>query len=191
MKESASRNGRLARLALLPALPLLCALLLLSPGRGPSVTTAAEPAFQTPRPWTAVGSSGVVDEASRDFYAFDGAGITFNDNTAGNVIVARYNVTNTFDNYSAGPTIPGWKYLEVGSSVPPRHTGKAVLYKIANCATAPEPICTVTLSDQTPCGRCLIGSAVDFSTALFYVEVTLTRPAGSPARPRVDTLRIY
>src|SRR5437762_9397799 len=97
----------------------LSVLLLLSlGGAAPSVSPARVSAAsggvvpQVPRrPWTAVGSTGAVDEDSRNIYAFGSSDIGFRAGAAGSVITARYNVTNTFDN-NANPNRPGWRTLE-------------------------------------------------------------------------------
>lgn len=202
MKKNVSSQGRrLTRLALLFVVPALAALALLSPaGRGsasePPVAAASsaaepEPAFQVPRPWTAVGSSGALDEASLNLYAVNGAEIGFRPGVAGNVVTARYNVTNTFDN-NADPNRPGWTVLQMGSVAPVNTIIEARLFQIKNCTTTPALICTArNRSMDSPCAKCTIQGTVDFADSLYYVEVTLTRPAGSALMPRMQTLRIF
>ena len=67
-------------------------------------------------PWTAVGSTGAVDEMSLGIFGTSGPNLGFRGGQ-GAQIVARYNVTNTYDNNGI-PTMPGWKTLELGSTTP-------------------------------------------------------------------------
>jgi hypothetical protein len=59
--------------------------------------------------WTAVGSTGVVDESAAAIYAFGITNLTYLANST-TPIVARYNVTNT---WGASDT-PPWKTLKMG-----------------------------------------------------------------------------
>src|ERR1700694_3947016 len=112
-------------------------------GRAPAVTSAGEPPVQPAmvRPWTAVGSTGAVDEASLNIYAFGSADIGFKPNSTGSVVLARYNVTNTFDN-NANPNRPGWRTLEMGSTTPNSTIIEASLFQIKACATTPALLST-------------------------------------------------
>lgn len=203
MKKNVSQQSRnLTRLVLFFAVPTLAALLfVMSPaGRGSNLPTVAEPAaavepetaFQIPRPWTAVGSTGAVDESSLNLYAFGNADIGFRPGAPGSVITARYNVTNTFDN-NANPNRPGWTILEMGSNAPVNTIIEARLFQIQSCTQQPVLICTArNRSMDSPCARCTFPAvAVDFTSNLYYVEVTLTRPAGSALMPRMFTLRLF
>ena len=76
-------------------------------------STTPAPAFQIlAKPWTAVGSTGTVDEASANIFAFGTTDLGFKGGVQGNVVVARYNVTYTFDN-NANPNRPGWTTFEM------------------------------------------------------------------------------
>src|SRR2546423_8940370 len=81
-----------------------------------AATPAPEPTSQVApgRPWTALGSTGAVDEASLSVFAFGTSEVGFKPGGTGGVVVARYNVTNTFDN-NPSPNKPGWRTLEMGS----------------------------------------------------------------------------
>lgn len=171
----------------------LAALLLASlGGRAPAVSTAAaEPQAPPKRPWTAVGSSGAIDEASLNLYAFNGSQIGFKAGATGTVLVARYNVTNTFDN-NANPNKPGWRTLEMGSTTPLNTIIEARLFEIKACTADPRLLCTArNRSGDNPCARCDFNATIDFTDNLYFVEVTLTRPAGSNAAPRMSTLRVF
>jgi hypothetical protein len=142
-----------------------------------------------PRPWTAVGSTGVIDEASANLYAFNTTDLSFRLNASGNV-VARYNVTNTFDN-NANPNKPGWTTLEMGSNAPGNTIAHARLYRVKYCSMEQTLMCEVRNANNDPCAKCTIQQPIDFTGYLYYVEVTLTRPNAQAAPPSMYTLRIY
>jgi len=143
------------------------------------------------RPWTAVGSTGAVDEASLKDYAFGVADIGFRSGATGSLVVARYNVTNTFDN-NANPNKPGWTTLEMGSTTPNSTIIEAKLFQIKACDTAPNLLCTArNRSSDHPCATCQLTTTIDFTNSLYFVEVTLNRFNSTTAQPRMFTLRLY
>jgi hypothetical protein len=155
--------------------------------------TAPASAVQVPqRPWTAIGSTGAVDEAALSIYAVNGAELGFKTPSAGTVITARYNVTNTFDN-NANANLPGWTMLEMGSNAPLNCINSATLYRVKICSRDPVAICTArNRSSDHPCATCqFANNAVDFGGYLYYVEVTLDRTGAPQAAPTVYTLRLY
>ena len=194
MRQNFVLQGRgLTRLGLLFVVPALAVLLLASPARHSSaVTPAPEPAAQILRPWTAVGSTGVIDEGSLNFFAFSNTDLGFRAGVTGTAIVARYNVTNTFDN-NANPSRPGWTTLEMGSTTPLNTIIEAKLFQIKACDVQQVLICTArNRSGDTPCARCTFANtAVDFNSNLYYVEVTLTRANAQTPSPRLHTLRLF
>ena len=199
MRQNVVQQGRgLTRLGLLFVVPVLAALLLLASPAGRSsavapVSAPGEPAFQVlPKPWTAVGSTGVIDEDSLNFFAFSNTDLGFRAGANALNIVARYNVTNTFDN-NANPNRPGWTMLEMGSTTPNSTIIEASLFQIRSCDQQQVLICTArNRSGDTPCARCTFpNTAVDFTSNLYYVEVTLTRPNAQNPTPRLHTLRLF
>lgn len=178
---------------------MLAALLLASlvvAGSAPSAvassgTNTPDPAFQVPpRPWTALGSTGAVDESALTFYACVSSEIGFKPGAAGKILVARYNVTNTFDN-NPNPNQPGWRTLEMGSNAPNSVIISAKLFQVRACQPAQEMICEArNRSNDHPCATCQISAPIDFTNNLYYVEVTLNRTAVPAALPRMFTLRI-
>jgi len=197
MRQNDVQQGRgLTRFGLLFAVPALAALILASPaGRSSAVAPASapsEPALQVfPKPWTAVGSTGVIDEDSLNFFAFSNTDLGFRAGANSLAIVARYNVTNTFDN-NANPNRPGWTKLEMGSSTPNSTIVEAKLFQIRSCDLQQTLICTArNRSGDTPCALCsFANNAVDFTTNLYYVEVTLSRGSVQTPSPRLHTLRL-
>ena len=177
----------------------LSALLLLSSGgAAPPVSPASVSAAssgvvpQVPRrPWTAVGSTGAVDEDSLNRYAFGSADIGFKPGAAGSVVTVRYNVTNTFDN-NANPNRPGWRTLEMGSKAANSTIIEAKLFQIKACDTTPVLLCTArNRSNDHPCATCEFNATIDFTDSLYYVEVTLNRFNSNTANPRMFTLRLF
>lgn len=148
-------------------------------------------AIQIAKPWTAVGSTGAVDELSLPAFAASGATLGFAGASSATSVVARYNVTNTFDN-NAIPTQPGWMTMELTSFAPAGTSVSAKLVKVHRCDGVVTSICTASnVGGGGPsCSFCKIAPAtIDFSNDLYYVEVTLTR-AGA-AMPLVHSLRIF
>jgi hypothetical protein len=158
-----------------------------------STNRASSPApMQQPRrPWTAVGSSGAVDEDSIGRYAFGGAEITFKPGAAGSVVTARYNVTNTFDN-NANANQPGWHTLEMGSDTPNSTIIEARLFQIKACDTTPVLLCTArNRSNDHRCATCTFTDTIDFANSLYYVEVSLNRFNQPNSQPKMFTLRLF
>lgn len=177
------------------AVSLLASLVIAGPTRAAVASAgmnATGPAFQVPpRPWTALGSTGAVDESALSFYASVSTEIGFKPGAAGRVLVARYNVTNTFDN-NPNPNQPGWRTLEMGSNAPNSVIITAKLFQVRFCQPAQELICTArNRSNDHPCATCQISAPIDFQNNLYYVEVTLDRTAVPNALPRMFTLRIF
>ena len=183
------KDGNGFRIAIFCAtvLALLLAALLL--GRKPASPSAN--AQTLPRPWTAVGSTGVVDESSLNTFAFGTTEIGFKAGATSTKIVARYNVTNTFDN-NANPNKPGWTTMEMGSNAPINTIVRAQLFEVKACTRDPVLLCTDdNRSSDHPCAKCTINGTVDFTNNLYYVEVTLDRISTNNSPPSMYTLRIY
>ena len=165
---------------------LLTSLLL---GLGPASPGSTAQAL--PKPWTAVGSTGVVDEASLNTFAFGTTDIGFKASASGTVVVARYNVTNTFDN-NANPNKPGWTTLEMGSNAPINTIVEAKLFEVKACGQDPVLLCTArNRSSDNPCAKCTINGTVDFTSKLYFVEVTLNRTSLNIQAPKMFTLRLF
>jgi hypothetical protein len=187
--------------------------------KGGNVSSATSAASQVVVPWTAVASSGTVDEsafvAGMPIFAFgpplfpaglyppNVGGVGYHPATASTApILLRYNVTNTYETGPLGPNRPAWQFLELGSTAPQGSTVTATLFRVRPCTGEQVPICSVTNTDQllppppnAPgiCKRCQfpVGS-INFAEALYHVEVVLTRNvAGAAASPAAHTLRIF
>ncbi|HEX2643853.1 MAG TPA: hypothetical protein VHU81_12745 [Thermoanaerobaculia bacterium] len=139
--------------------------------------------------WTAVGSTGTVDESASGFYGFGATSAGYRaGSTALTSAVFRYNVTNT-----SGQEIAPWNEFELGY-FDNGATGQvlAQFFQVNPCTGARTLICSITSQDSPTanCARCTFGTAIDFSKFLYYVEVTVSR-SNSAALPTANTLRIF
>ncbi|HEX3530095.1 MAG TPA: hypothetical protein VH988_23795 [Thermoanaerobaculia bacterium] len=142
--------------------------------------------------WTAVASTGVVDESAVGIYAFGTTDLGY---LAGSPsvapIVARYNVTNTLG--GGVSDMPPWTILELGSINPSVSSSvTATLFQVDPCTGAQVPLCTVTsgLSTTGVCKTCQFAPNINFASKLYYVQVTIARSSAG-LQPRALTLRIH
>lgn len=171
----------------------LCAVLAVNTRADNSAAAGAPaPARQVFRPWTAVGSTAIVDEASLTSFAFNGPSFGFLAGSPASGLSARFNVTNTYDN-NANPNAPGWTRLELGSFAPATTGVSAVLIEVDPCTGAQTTLCGTSNSGTGGplCTVCSFATPVDFTNNLYYIEVRVTRPAGSALQPRLNTLRVF
>lgn len=141
--------------------------------------------------WTAVASTGTVDEAAETFYAFGNSPTSLGylgGSAVLNPIVARYNVTNT-----SGQEMPLWNQLELGY-FDNSAAGQVVaqFFRVDPCTGVRTLICSVTSVNAATasCVRCSFATGIDFSQFLYYVEVTISR-SNAAALPAAHTLRIF
>jgi hypothetical protein len=142
--------------------------------------------------WTAVGSTGTVDPTQVALFGVIG-GTRLGFNPAGGssagVLVARFNVTNTWG--GGVSDTPPWTTLEVGavnsSAFDPV---AATLYRVTPCTGARTAICTATNTISNSCVSCSFANTTfNFATFLYYVEVSISRTTGT-GTPQLATLRI-
>jgi hypothetical protein len=142
--------------------------------------------------WTAVGSTGVIDESSTAVYTFGTTNLTYNGGGSNTPIIARYNVTNT---YGGGLSdTPGWQRLEMGFFDSSALVSlRAELYQVDPCTGKQTLLCAATSFDSTvsSCVTCGFQPVVNFGTNLYYVQVTLTRQSVTVPAPQLFTLRIF
>jgi hypothetical protein len=183
-----------------------------------NVSPATSAASQVTVPWTAVASTGTVDESAfvggAPIFAFgpplfpaalyppNVTGVGYNPASASLApIILRYNVTNTYETGPLGPNQPAWQFLELGSTAPQGSTVTATLFRVRSCTGERAPICSVTNSNQplppppAPpgiCRRCQFpAGSINFANELYYVEVMLTRTGATAPSPAAHTLRIF
>ncbi|HEY7544204.1 MAG TPA: hypothetical protein VID27_04945, partial [Blastocatellia bacterium] len=140
----------------------------------PTGSSAAVP-IDPKHPWTAVASTGDIDEASVAFFGCSGPSLGFK-GPNGASVTARYNVTNTYDN-DADPNKPGWDTLELGSQVPPAGAQiTATLWQVDPCTGQQVPLCAAENHGEGPqpdCVECTFANSIDFGLFLYYVEVKI------------------
>ncbi len=139
--------------------------------------------------WTAVASTGTMDESATGLFQFNGPILSYLPASPSVApLVARYNVTNT-----SGLDKPAWTTLELGYLDLNAASGvQARLIQVTPCNGAQQVLCTVVSSDSpsATCKRCEFSTQVDFTSFLYYVEVTLTRQTPG-VNPAAITLRVY
>jgi hypothetical protein len=159
------------------------------------LTLTLAPAAHAAKDWTAVASTGTIDNTSLNFFAFSGPTLTYLTGSSSVApIIARYNVTNTYDN-NANPDKPGWTTLELGYDNPgPAGSVSATLFQVDPCTGAQTTLCVVnslaatTNSCSPPCT--FSSTVIDFSLHLYYIQVRLTR-ASTNLFPVAKTLRLF
>jgi hypothetical protein len=141
--------------------------------------------------WTAVGSTGAIDEASLGLYSTSISSLGFVAGPTGTVF-ARYNVTNAF---GGGFTdTPPWNILEMtyfDNSVSSNVT--AVLFKVDRCTGATSVVCGMSSIDAAAntCQTCAIpAGAINFATSNYVVEVRVSRNTNA-VNPQLIALRIF
>jgi hypothetical protein len=141
--------------------------------------------------WTAVGSTGSIDEASLGIYA---VGITnlFHQTGATGTIVSRFNVTNT---YGGGVTdAPPWTTLELTYfDIDPASVVSATLFKVNRCSNAATVVCGVSSVDATSptCVTCTFPpGTINFGANNYVVEVRVSRTATNTSA-QLFGLRIF
>jgi hypothetical protein len=190
-----------------------------SKGNVSSATSAASQATGVVVPWTAVASTGTVDESAfpaglapifafgpplfpAALYPANVTGVGYNPASASLApIILRYNVTNTFETGPFGPNRPAWQFLELGSTAPQGSLVAATLFRVKRCTGERNEICSVINQNQplpappTPPGICLRcqfhAGSIDFTEDLYYVEVVLRRSTATLPSPAAHTLRIF
>jgi hypothetical protein len=155
------------------------------------VVLAGLPLMAQTGTWTAVASTGVVDESAVGIYAFGTTNLGYNASGSVAPIVARYNVTNTFGGGVSDVT--PWTALELGFFDNNVGSGvTATLFRVNPCTGAQAIVCTVSSFDSavSTCNSCgFAAGAVNFANSLYYVEVKIGRNAAA-LNPQALTLRI-
>lgn len=139
-------------------------------------------------PWTAAGTTAVVDEGSVSLYALTPPYIGFNSTGLG-VITAYFNVTDT-----SATGLPGWTTLQLSyfdNAAPSQVT--AALYRVDKCDGSILQLCLITSSDfsTNTCKTCsFAGSVIDFNRYEYYIHATLYR-SSTALDPKLIALRLF
>lgn len=147
----------------------------------------AVPALAFNPPWTAVGTTAVIDESSVSLYALTPPYLGFNASGTG-WITAYFNVTDT-----TALASPGWNTLEMSffdnSS---QSTVVATLYAVHKCTGKVTQICKAVSveSSANACQKCIFTPAVDFATFSYYITARIYR-ANTGLAPKLFGVRVY
>lgn len=135
--------------------------------------------------WTAVASSGTVDEASLGSFAVTGPNLSHNAASLTD-IVARYNITDT-----SGTGLPGWTTLEMTASNATGGMVRADLYQVDACGGDDLQLCIIFAQGGPSCRTCTFGAGTfDFNNYLYYVEVRVSRTSTANT-PYAAAFRLY
>jgi hypothetical protein len=150
----------------------------------------AAPMFAQTPPWTAAGTTAVIDESSVPLYALTPPYLGFSAAAGNGVISAYFNVTDT-----TATAAPAWTTLEISYfDNHPQSQVSATLFRLDKCNGTVSPICTATSADAaiTTCTRCTVGSGSGFDFLLYdyYVTVSIYR-SNAALQPRLYGVRLY
>lgn len=146
------------------------------------------PTFALTPPWTAAGTTAVIDESSVSLYALTPPYIGFAPAAGIGVISAYFNVTDT-----TATAAPSWDLLEISYfDNNPQSQVSATLFRLDRCNGTVTAICTATSVDSatTTCARCNIGSPFDFMLYDYYVTVSIYRSSTALA-PKLYGVRLF
>jgi hypothetical protein len=147
----------------------------------------AMPVMSATIPWTAAGTTAVIDESSVPLYALTPPYLGFNANGVG-VITAYFNVTDT-----SATALPGWTTLQLSyfdNAVPSQVT--ATLYRLDKCDGSILQLCMVASPDSTvnTCNTCTFTQVIDFNRYEYYIVGTLYR-AVNTLQPKLFDVKLY
>lgn len=135
--------------------------------------------------WTAVASSGSIDESSLNAFAVSGPNLSHNAASLTDV-VARYNITDT-----SGTGEPGWTTLEMTASNASGGMVRADLYQVNACGDDALQLCIIFAQGGPSCRTCTFSAGTfDFNNYLYYVELRITRPSTANT-PYAVGFRLY
>jgi hypothetical protein len=149
----------------------------------------AMPALAASPPWTAVGTTAVIEDSSVPLYDLSPPYLHFNANGVG-VINAYFNVTDTS---GSGTGITTWNTLQMSyfdNAIPSQVS--ATLYQLDRCNGTVTPLCTATSSDASTnvCKSCNFTNIIDFNRYDYWVTAVLYR-AVNTLDPKLFGLRIF
>ena len=148
----------------------------------------AVPALAASPPWTAAGTTAIIDESSVSLYALTPPVLGFSAAPSTGVISAYFNVTDT-----SATAFPTWNTLEISAfDNHPQSQVSATLFRLDKCNGTVTALCTATSSDNTAvtCSRCTINNPLDFTLYDYYITVSIYRSLSS-LTPRLYGLRLY
>jgi hypothetical protein len=149
----------------------------------------AAPVLAASPPWTAAGTTAVIDESSVPLYALTPPYLGFNGTGLG-VINAYFNVTDTS---GAGTGVTTWNTLQISyfdNSI--QSQVWATLYQLDKCNGTVTPLCTVTSVDNAAnvCKECSFSNVIDFNRYDYWVTAFLYR-SSTALQPKLFGVRIF
>jgi hypothetical protein len=149
----------------------------------------ALPALAASPPWTAVGTTAVIDETSVPLYELSPPFLHFSAGSVG-VIHAYFNVTDTSGN---GTGNTSWTTLQISyfDNAAPSQVS-ATLYQLDKCNGTVTTLCQVTSADSTvnTCKECTFSNFIDFNRYDYWVDAMLYR-SSSALDPKLFGVRIF
>lgn len=139
--------------------------------------------------WTAVASTGAIDDASLAAYSVGTVGLQHQPGFL-TAVIARYNVTNTFG--GGIDDTPPWNTLELGY-FDNSNLGQvtATLIQVDPCTGVTTILCSKTsLDNGANCVSCLFTQPIDFNRFNYVVEVVVSRSSAN-VTPIARTLRLH
>ena len=138
-------------------------------------------------PWTAAGTTAVIDESSVPLYALTPPYLGFNGSGVG-VITAYFNVTDT-----SATGFPGWSTLRLSyfdNAAPSQVT--ATLWQVDKCDGTQVQLCFVAGFDSATntCNTCSFTQLIDFNRYEYYIQATLYR-ATTALQPKLFAVRLF
>jgi len=148
----------------------------------------AVPALAASPPWTAAGTTAVIDESSVPLYALTPPYLGFAPGAGVGVITAYFNVTDT-----SATTIPDWDTLEISyfdNSIDAQVW--ATLYQLDKCNGTVVALCTATSVDNpnNTCKPCTFTQQIDFTKNDYYVTAKIYR-ASAMLQPKLFGVRVF
>ncbi|MES1239976.1 MAG: hypothetical protein ABUT39_00005 [Acidobacteriota bacterium] len=147
----------------------------------------AMPSMAQTIPWTAAGTTAVIDESSVPLYALTPPYIGFNGSGVG-VITAYFNVTDT-----SGTGLPGWSTLRISyfDNAAPSQVS-AALWQVDKCDGTQVQLCFVAGFDSATntCHSCSFTQIIDFNRYEYYIQAQLYR-ATTALQPKLFALRLF
>lgn len=145
------------------------------------------PAVAASPPWTAAGTTVVIDETSVPMSALTPPFFAFAPAAGNGVITGYLNVTDT-----TATALPGWNYLELSAfDNSPQSQVSATLFQLDKCTGAVTAICQAVSTDAavTKCSRCALNAQLDFTLYDYYVTVNIYRSSTALA-PKFYAVRL-
>lgn len=149
----------------------------------------AMPALAVSPPWTAVGTTVVIEDSSVPLYDLNPPYLHFKAGATG-IFSGYFNVTDTS---GSGTGITTWNTLEISYfDNAPASQVSATLYQLDKCNGTVTTLCTVASSDAAAnsCKSCTFTNIIDFNRYSYWVTAVLYR-ATTNLDPKLFSVKVY